>query len=130
VIAFDTILLLRHVLDDDAKQCAHVRSLIVSAESTDEQIHLFDLVLMETCWVLQSGMSFNREAWCHVLDHLLQDPVFSFDDSRRLWKALDRYRNGKADFDDYLIWGHSESLGARLETFDKKLKKEFEQREF
>lgn len=124
MIAFDTNHLLRHVLDDDSKQCAHVHSLIESAESADEQIHLLDLVLMETCWVLQSGMGFDRDAWCHVLDNLLQDPVFSFDDSGRLWKALDKYRKGKADFDDYLILGHSESIGAKLETFDKKLKKE------
>lgn len=29
-----------------------------------------------------------------------------------------------SDFDDYLILGQAESLGAKLETFDKKLKKE------
>ncbi|MEQ9822753.1 MAG: PIN domain-containing protein [Puniceicoccaceae bacterium] len=124
MIAFDTNHLLRHVLDDDTKQSAHVHSLIKSAESTDEQIHLLDLVLMEACWVLQSGMGFDRDAWCHVLDSLLQDPVFSFDNSRRLWKALERYRDGRADFDDYLILGHSESIGAKLETFDKKLRNE------
>ncbi len=45
-------------------------------------------------------------------------------DSGRLWKALDRYRTGSADFDDYLIPGHAEAIGAVLQTFDKKLKKE------
>ena len=79
---------------------------------------------MEACWVLRSGMGFDRAEWSYILDNLLQDPVFSFDDPNRLWKALDRYRNGKADFDDYLILGHSESIGATLETFDKKLKNE------
>lgn len=124
MIAFDTNYLLRHVLADDKKQCAHVASLIATAESDEVQIHLFDLVLMEACWVLQSSLGFDREAWCHILDNLLQDPVFSFDDTLRLWTVLDRYRNGKADFDDYLILGHAESIGAKLETFDKKLKKE------
>ena len=124
MIAFDTNHLLRHVLQDDPKQCAQVASLMESAEAADQQIHLLDLVLMEACWVLQSGMGFDREGWSHILDNLLQDPIFSYDDSSRLWKTLERYRNGKADFDDYLILGHSESIGAKLQTFDKKLKKE------
>lgn len=95
-----------------------------SAEEAGQQIRLLDLVIMETCWVLQSVMGFDRDGWCHVLEQLLQDSAFCFDDVNRLWKELDRYRIGKADFDDYLILGQAESLGAKLETFDKKLKKE------
>ena len=124
MIAFDTNHLLRHVLQDDPKQCAQVASLIGSAEAADQKIHLLDLVLMEACWVLQSSMGFDREGWSHILYNLLQDPIFNYDDSSRLWRTLERYRNGKADFDDYLILGHSESIGAKLQTFDKKLKKE------
>lgn len=124
MIAFDTNHLLRHVLDDDPKQSERVRSLIDSAEKGNPQILLLDLVMMETCWVLQSLMDFDRADWCHVLEQLLHDPAFCFDDTTRLWKALDRYRSGKADFDDYLILGHAESVGAKLETFDKKLRKE------
>lgn len=124
MIAFDTNHLLRHVLQDDPKQCAHVASLMESAKATDQKIHLFDLVLMEACWVLQSSMGFDRAGWSHILNSLLEDPIFSYDDSSRLWRTLERYRNGKADFDDYLILGHSESIGANLQTFDKKLKKE------
>ena len=124
MIAFDTNHLLCHVLQDDPKQCAQVAGLMESAEATDQKIHLLDLVLMEACWVLQSNMGFDREGWSHILYNLLQDPIFNYDDSSRLWRTLERYRNGKADFDDYLILGHSESIGAKLQTFDKKLKKE------
>lgn len=126
MIAFDTNHLLRHILQDDKKQSAQVSKLIHTAVENDEQIRIFDLVLMETCWVLQSVLGFDRESWCKVLEDLLQDPVFSYDDSARLWQVLERYRSGKADFDDYLIHAHAESAGARLETFDKKLKKEIE----
>ena len=96
MIAFDTNHLLRHVLQDDPKQCAHVASLMESAEAADQKIHILDFVLMEACWVLQSSMGFDREGWSHILDNLLQDPIFSFDDSSRLWKTLERYRDGKA----------------------------------
>ncbi len=124
MIAFDTNYLLRHVLDDDPKQSERVRSLIDSAEKENQQILLLDLVMMETCWVLQSVMGFDRADWCHVLQQLLHDPAFCFDDTTRLWNTLDRYQSGKADFDDYLILGHAESVGAKLETFDKKLRQE------
>ena len=90
------------------------------------KLHLLDLVLMETCWVLQSGMGIDRSGCSHILETLLKDPVFSYDNSSRLWKTLEKYRQGKADFDDYLILGHSESIGAKLQTFDKKLKREIE----
>jgi len=124
MIAFDTNHLLCHVLDDDPKQCARFRFLVESAKSSSEQIQLFDLVLLEACWVLQSVLSDDRDGWSHILNNQLQDPVFSLDSSSRVWKALERYCRGRADFADYLILGQSEAIGAKLETFDKQLKKE------
>lgn len=124
MIAFDTNHLLRYILQDDPKQSPHVASLAKSAAAADEPIHLFDLVLMETCWVLQSCMRVDREGWACILYELLQDPLFSYDNSPRLWRTLEKYRRGKADFSDYLILGYAESIGAKLETFDRKLKKE------
>ena len=79
---------------------------------------------METSWVLQSVYGLDRKELSLVLEDLLHDPIFSFDDSSRLWKALGMYQNGKADFDDYLILAHSATLGLQLQTFDKKLQRE------
>jgi len=124
MIAFDTNHLLHYVLDDEPKQCARVRFLVESAKSSSEQIQLFDLVLLEACRVLQSVLGVDPDGWSHILNNLLQDPVFSFDSSSRVWKALERYRKGRADFADYLILGQSEAIGAKLETFAQQLKKE------
>jgi len=119
MIAFDTNHLIRHLLQDDPKQCSQVRSLITVAEEANEPIYILDLVLLETCWVLQSVMGVNRAGWCNILDELLKDPVFAFEDASRLWETLDRYQKGKADFSDYLILSHAETAAAQLETFDK-----------
>ena len=59
MIAIDTNHLIRHVLGDESEQCAQVCLLIESAKSSDQQIHLLDLVLVEACWVLQRGMGFG-----------------------------------------------------------------------
>jgi predicted nucleic-acid-binding protein len=124
LIAFDTNYLLRHLLQDDPLQCARVATLMDRAIAGEEPIHLFDLVLMETCWVLESSFGMSRGQWCEILSQLLQDPAFRFDDSSRLWKAAERYGQGSADFDVYLIWGHAEAIGAELKTFDRKLSRE------
>jgi predicted nucleic-acid-binding protein len=123
MIAFDTNHLLRHILQDDAKQCAHVAKLLKTQGAGGGKIHLLDLVLMETCWVLQSVYELDREGWCGVLAALLSDAAFGFDDSPRLREALTHYREGAAEFDDYLILTHAQAIGAKLETFDRKLKK-------
>lgn len=122
MIAFDTNHLLRHILQDDAKQCQRVRQLIEEQSEVGRQVLIVDLVIMETCWVLTKVYKFDRSAWCSVLEALMSDSAFSFEDVGKLRRSLNQYMSGSADFNDYLILNQAKSLGARLETFDKKLK--------
>ena len=124
MLAFDTNYLLRYLLNDDEDQSRQVTQVVEKQKTQQAQIRLLDLVLMETSWVLQSVYGFGRKELSLVLEDLLNDPIFSFDDSSRLWKALGMYQNGKADFDDYLILAQSATLGLKLQTFDKKLQRE------
>jgi predicted nucleic-acid-binding protein len=124
MLAFDTNYLLRYLLNDDEDQSRRVSRVIEEQKTQETPIHLLDLVLMETSWVLQSVYGLDRKELSLVLEDLLHDPIFSFDDSSRLWKALEMYQNGKADFDDYLILAQSASLGLQLQTFDEKLQRE------
>ena len=122
MIAFDTNHLLRHILQDDAKQSKHVSALLAEQIALGKQVLILDLVIMETCWVLTKVYEFDTTAWSHVLESLLSDAAFCFEDSAKLRRALEFYKSGKADFNDYLILSQAQSQGARLETFDKKLK--------
>ena len=60
--------------------------------------------------------------YAHVLESLLTDSAVAFEDSSKLRHALNLYQPGKADFNDSLILATAQSQGARLETFDKKLR--------
>lgn len=122
MIAFDTNHLLRHILQDDVKQCKAVAAILEGESSEGRPILIIDLVIMETCWVLTQVYDFDKEAWCHILIALLSDAGFVFEDAAKLRCALERYSRGKANFNDYLILTHAESCDAKLETFDKKLK--------
>jgi predicted nucleic-acid-binding protein len=124
VIAFDTNYLVRHIVQDDEKQCAIVASILEKETREDRSVRLFDLVLLETAWVLQTVYELNRNELIEVLEELLEDSAFSFDDPTRLRTVIKLYRNGNAEFSDYLILGTARSEALELKTFDKKLIKE------
>ena len=124
MIAFDTNHLVRHIVQDNPAQCRAAAAILERESGQDNPVRLHDLVLMETAWVLESVYGFDRKALAHVVEELLEDAAFSFDDSERLRRVLKRFKAGKADFSDYLIHSVAESEGLKLETFDKKLRKE------
>lgn len=124
MIAFDTNYLVRHIVQDDEKQCSQVASVLASEAKEERAIRILDLVLLETSWVLQAVYGFDRKAWVQIIEELLGDSAFSFDDPFRLRATIKMYRKGKADFADYLIVGTARSEALELKTFDKKLLKE------
>lgn len=124
MIAFDTNYLVRHIVQDDEKQCSIVASVLASEAKEERSIRILDLVLLETSWVLQAVYGFDRKAWVQIIEELLGDSAFSFDDPVRLRATIKMYRKGKADFADYLIIGTARSEALELRTFDKKLLKE------
>ena len=98
-------------------------ALLQEQSEAGHPVRILDLVIMETCWVLTKVYDFDASDWIHVLESLLADTVFVFEDSSRLRHALELYQSGKADFNDYLILASAQSQGATLKTFDKKLRR-------
>ena len=126
MIAFDTNYLVRHIVQDHEEQCSIVAAVLETESRKDRSIRIFDLVLMETSWVLESVYGFERRAWVQVLEDLLADSAFSFDDPARLRTIIKLYRKGKADFADYLIARTARSEALELRTFDKNLLNEIQ----
>lgn len=124
MIAFDTNHLVGHIVQNDPTQCRAVVAILGRETRQSRAIRLHDPVLLETVLVLESVCSFDRAALAHVLEELLEDSVFVFDDSKRLRRVLQNFRNGKADFSDYLIHSVAAAEGLKLEIFDKRLRKE------
>ena len=126
MIAFDTNYLVRHIVQDDEEQCGIIASELANESKEERSIRILDLVLIETSWVLESVYGFDRKACAQVLEQLLEDSAFSFDDPGRLRAIIKMYRKGRADFADYLIAGTARSEALELRTFDKKLLKEIQ----
>lgn len=114
MIAIDTNVLLRYLLDDDKSQSAKARRLVIR----HDRILLTDTVLVETVWTLAGKRySLNKEEICQVISHLFEEPAFCFEDNQTVWRALGDYRNAEpikvgrkrkaADFADALILNKS-----------------------
>ena len=125
MIALDTNVLIRFLVEDDEQQSRLATRLIEGAIERDEPLFISDIVMCETVWVLSSAYRFSRAEIVQALSGLLRARAVVFTSSDRLARALDAYAKGKGDFADYLIREHARAAGAdTVATFDRSLLKE------
>ena len=110
MIAIDTNVLLRYLLDDDASQSKKATSIIAG----QSKVLITDIVLTETIWTLK-GKKYNldKESIIKVINTLFSEPNIIFEDGQTVWRALSDYKQAKskkvgnkrkeADFPDALI---------------------------
>lgn len=110
MIAVDTNVLLRYLLQDDKDQSRKATSLITGPVS----VLITDVVLVETIGVL-TGKRYrlDREAVAGVISALFKEPNILFEDGQTVWRALNDYKKARpvkvgsrkksADFPDSLI---------------------------
>ena len=122
MIAFDTNVLLRLLLDDDARQAGRAQALVDRAVSAFDRVLLPDVVLCELEWVLDSVYGLSRPEIAETLQRLLDAEEFTFANRAAVVQAVAGYRAGKADFSDYLIGESATAAGASTTyTFDRAL---------
>ena len=128
MIAVDTNVLLRYLLNDDAAQADMAANLIKGGDT----VLITDVVLVETLWTL-SGKKYrlNKDRLAGVVHALFEEPNIRFEDGPAVWMALNNYRESDgADFADALIINKTRAV-ARAQgrsfsgsyTFDKAAQK-------
>lgn len=123
MIGLDTNVLLRHVLNDDARQCKSVDHLLEGLIADGDSCFIDDVVLCEVAWTLRAGYRLPRAVIAQVLDELLETATFVYEDRNLLREAVRAYRTGPADFADYLIGLRNARAGCdHTVTFDRALK--------
>ncbi|WP_299204297.1 type II toxin-antitoxin system VapC family toxin [uncultured Amphritea sp.] len=116
MIAIDTNVLLRYLLEDDTDQSAKAAKLIGGSEI----VLVTDVVLVETVWTLRGAKyQLSKPELIDVIKALFQEPNIRFEDGQATWVALDQYRKSNgADFADALIVNKAKLTANRLgETF-------------
>jgi predicted nucleic-acid-binding protein len=122
VIALDTNVLVRFLVEDDPAQTRRATSLIERAVKADDELFITDIVLCELVWVLSGAYAFGRPDIVNTLKDLARARHLRFPDSDALVRALNAYERGRGDFADYLIREQARRAGCDgVATFDKAL---------
>lgn len=125
MIALDTNVLVRYLVEDDAKQTALAAALIDRAIADGEPLFVSDIVVCETVWVLSVRYDVRRAEIASVLRNLFRARHLAYSAVDQLVRALDAYATGEGDFADYLI--REQARAAECEsvaTFDRVLVRE------
>ncbi len=125
MIALDTNVLVRFLLEDDEAQFRAATAIIARAGRSGDQLFVSDVVLCEVCWVLAARYQLVKPQIIALLTKLLHARQLTFRASDVLVRAIEAYAAGKGDFADYVIREDAVAAGCdSVATFDKALLKE------
>jgi len=118
MIGLDANVLVRYIMQDDARQAAKATTLIESlSAAVPGFITLVSVV--ELVWVLSSCYDLNRSQIAQSLEVMLRSRQLVVDQAEHVVRALRVFREGSADFADCLIERMAACAGcARTMTFD------------
>ncbi len=121
MIAVDTNIVVRLFVDDESsrEQALLVRDFL----SYHKCVYISQIVQIELVWVLMSSYQFDKNTVINVLEILYKRDDFALEKPQQFYRALMLFKQGNADFSDYLILANSEDKGLAFFTFDKKLSK-------
>lgn len=119
MIGLDTNVLVRYIMQDDARQSLLATRLVESLSA--EAPGFVPLVsVVELAWVLSSAYELNRAQLVEAFEGLLRTKEIVVDRAETVWKALRVFQSGNADFADCLIERTAASAGCdRTMTFDR-----------
>ncbi|WP_349367801.1 type II toxin-antitoxin system VapC family toxin [Salinarimonas sp.] len=116
MLAIDTNIVVRCLVDDDHTQSAQARALV-----SREPVFVPITVVLEANWVLISGYGYDRASVCGALRAFLGLPTVRIEDADRVAECLDLVENG-LDFADALHLVRSWRCSAFV-SFDRRLLK-------
>lgn len=125
MIALDTNVLVRFLVEDDARQSAAAAALVERTVRAEDSLYVPGIVLCETVWVLSVSYRVPRLDIVKTLAELLRAKHLTFDYPDRLARAVDAFAAGRADLADYLIREDAIAAGCTsVATFDRHLLRE------
>jgi len=134
MIGLDTNVLVRYIMQDDAKQAALATKLIETLTENSPG-YISSIVIVELCWVLESAFDLSRDEIVRALQNLIAIDVIKIDRVIVIAASVRDYaasggssgnsgNNTKVGIADYLIMRFSTLAGCeKCMTFDKRAAK-------
>jgi predicted nucleic-acid-binding protein len=119
MIGLDTNILVRYLTQDDQQQWKQAAEVIQQTQPC----FIANIVLCELIWVLKGrNYGFTKNEIIQAMEAILHSATFEFESRSTVDQSLQRYKQGRADFSDYLIGAIARQVGC-IETvsFDNKL---------
>jgi predicted nucleic-acid-binding protein len=120
LIGVDTNVLVRYILDDDPVWSAPAQRFIDDDCTIDSPGFVNLVVLVELVWVLNQTPGWSKDAICTVIGELLLADNIVLENPVLVAQALDSFKQGSADFADFIIAVINQSASAApTVTIDK-----------
>jgi predicted nucleic-acid-binding protein len=120
VIGLDTNVVVRYLAQDDARQAAIATRLIEGSLSANERGFISIVTLAEIVRVMCSNYDASRASVAEIVEGLLTAPRLMMERADVLWRALNAYRDSKADFSDAVMAELGSAAGcSKTVTFDR-----------
>ena len=119
MIGLDTNVLVRYIMQDDARQAPLANRLIESLTAQDPG-YVALVSVVELAWVLVSAYELDRSQLVAAFEGLLRTKELRVEDAEIVWKALRVVQATNADFADCLIACSAAAAGCTCTmTFDR-----------
>ena len=117
--AVDTNIVVRFLVNDDPKQCAIVKKMMVDVQDRGEKLWVSTGVLLETIWVLRSVYHASKDEIVLAVKTLLDMIIFEFQDEALLEQFCLTAPRSSLEPDDHLIGLSAREKCEFTWTFDK-----------
>ena len=112
MIGIDTNVLVRYILDDDPVWSPNAQRFIDEDCTVERPGYVNLVVLAELVWVLDLTPGWGKKEICEVVGDLLLADNLVLERPLLVSDALEAFKNGKADFADFIIAAINQSSGA------------------
>ena len=103
MIGIDTNVIVRYIVQDDPKQAKAATKLIEQSCSPDNPGFINHIVMCEIVWVLKRNYKLDKASICQVIEQIIRTDRIVIEDIQLVWKALETFKETKADFADCLL---------------------------
>jgi predicted nucleic-acid-binding protein len=119
MMGLDTHVLVRYIMQDDAKQSAQAVRLL-DALSVEKPGFVTLVSVVELVWVLSSCYDLNRTQLVTALEALLRTKELVIENAEVVWRAVRLFRDSSGDFADFLVERSAAAAGCfQTMTFDR-----------
>ena len=119
MIGLDTNVLVRYIIQDDAKQSPKATKIIETLDGVEKIGYVSLVSIVELIWVLGTSYELTRAQVAQALDSLIRAKQLKIESADQVIRALRVFKAGKSDFADCMIERSANSAGCeKTITFD------------